>query len=108
MLPEGDARLAYGAMNVGASWLEAGRADLAEPRLREALEIWRAAYVAEPEHEDLRDAAGWLTCCLLVRAAAGEEAAARKAEARRLCEEFGLDWAETQATARQYPYTPPG
>ena len=44
---------------------------------------------------------------LLVRAAAGEEAAAREAEARRLCEEFGFDWAERQATARRYPYTRP-
>ena len=87
MLPEGDARIAYGAMNVGSNWLEAGRADLAEPRLREALEIRRAAYVAEPEHPELRTAAGWLISCLLVRAAAGEEAEANEAEARRLCDE---------------------
>ena len=107
VLPEGDARIAYWGDECGASWLEAGRADLAEPRLREALEIRRAAYVAEPEHPDLRDAAGWLISCLLVRAAAGEDAAANEAEARRLCDEFGLDWAERQAKARQYPTRPP-
>ena len=108
VLPEGDARRAYGPLNSGSNLLEAGRADEAEPLFREALGIWRAAYVAEPEHPELGLAAGWLTLCLLVRAAAGEDAAAREAEARRLADEFGLDWAEMQATARQYPYTPAG
>lgn len=65
-----------------------------------------ALTVAEPEHPELRTAAGWLTLCLLVRAPAGEGAAARNAEARRLCDEFGFDWAERQATARHYPITP--
>jgi hypothetical protein len=108
VLPPGDARIAFGALNTGGTWLEAGRADRAEPLLQEALEIRRAAFVSEPDHPQLRNAAAWLTLCLLVRAAAGAEAARREAEARKLCDEFGLDWAEEQATARHYPQPPAG
>ena len=50
VLPPGDARIATGAMNTGAAWLEAGRADAAEPLLQEALETLRAAFEAEPDH----------------------------------------------------------
>lgn len=106
VLPEDDTRLATGALNTGANWLEAGRADLAEPLLAEALEIRRAAYVEEPQHPELRTAAGWLISCLLVRAAAGENAGLREMQARQLAEEFGFDWAERQAKARDYDYTP--
>lgn len=106
VLPEDDTRLAYGAINVGSNWLRAGRADLAEPLLQEALEIWRAAYVEEPQHPELRLAAGWLIRCLLVRAAAGENAGLREMQARQLAEEFGFDWEERQAKARDYDYTP--
>jgi hypothetical protein len=106
VLPEGDTRLATGAMNVGSNWLEAGRADLAEPLLAEALEIRRAAFVEEPQHPELRLAAGWLIRCLLVRAAAGENAGLREMQARQLAEEFGFDWETEQAKARNYDYTP--
>ncbi|WP_101069249.1 tetratricopeptide repeat protein [Roseovarius salinarum] len=108
VLPPGDARIAFGAMNTGSKWLEAGRADRAEPLLREALEKLRAAFVAEPDHPDLRNAASWLISYLLVRAAAGADAERREAEARALADEFGLDWAERQATARQYIHPPAG
>ena len=106
VLPEGDTRLATAAMNVGSNWLEAGRADLAEPLLAEALEIRRAAFVEEPQHPELRLAADWLIRCLLVRAAAGENVGLREMQARQLAEEFGIDWAERQAEARQLNYTP--
>ena len=64
--------------------------------------------MAEPDHPQLRTAAGWLTLCLLVRATAGQDAARREAEARKLCCDFGLDWAERQAKARHYPPSPGG
>lgn len=106
MLPAGDARLAYGALNTGVNLLEAGAADRAEPLLQEALEIRRAAFVAEPDHPELRIAAGWLISCLLVRAAAAENRKAKTAAARNLCAEFGLDWQERLETVNRYPYTP--
>jgi hypothetical protein len=108
VLPPGDARIATGAMNTGAAWLEAGRADAAEPLLHEALATLRDAFEAEPDHPDLRNAASWLTLCLVVRAAAGQDAARREAEARALADDFGLDWAEEQAKARRYPHPPAG
>lgn len=108
VLPAGDARIATVAMNTGGMWLEASRADAAEALLQEALAIRRAAFVAEPDHPELREAAGWLTRCLLVRAAAGQDAARRAAEARALADEFRLDWAAAQAMARQYPQPPAG
>ena len=107
-LPPGDARIATAAMNTGAAWLRDGRADAAEPLLREALEPLRDAFEAEPDHPDLRTAAGWLTRCLLVRAAAGQDTARHEAEARALADEFGLDWATMQAEAGHYSHPPPG
>lgn len=103
VLPPGDARLATGAMNTGATWLKSGRPDLAEPLLREALEILGAAFAAQPQHPDRLDAAGWLIACLLVRARAGVNRGAREAEAKMLCARYGFDFAERQANARQYP-----
>jgi hypothetical protein len=72
------------------------------------VEKLRAAFVAEPDHPNLRLAAFWLISCLLVRAAAGQDAAHREAAARKLCDDFGLDWAEEQATARRYINPPAG
>lgn len=107
VLPPGDARLANVLVNTGSFLLEAGRtATAAEPLLQEALAIWRAAYVVEPQHPELRIAAGWLISCLLVLAVAEEDAARRRVEARALADEFGFDWAECEAKAAQYPYDP--
>ena len=106
VLPSGDARLAYGLMNTGSYLLEAGGAATAEPLLQEALAVRRAAYVAEPQHPDLLVTAGWLISCLLVLAAAGEDAGRRRVEARALADEFGFDWAECEAKAAQYSYDP--
>jgi tetratricopeptide (TPR) repeat protein len=108
VLPPGDARIAPAAMNTGGMLLEAGRADAAEALLQEALAIRRENFEAEPDHPELRLAAGWLTLCLLVRAAAGQDTARREAAARELAADFGLDWAERQARARQYPHPPAG
>ncbi|WP_179141888.1 tetratricopeptide repeat protein [Salibaculum halophilum] len=107
-LPTGDTRIAIGAMNTGAEWLRAGRADAAEALLQEAVDIRRRAFEAEPDHPDLRTSAGWLISCLLVRAAAGQDTTRCQKEARALADEFGLDWAERQATARHYPQPPAG
>ena len=68
VLPSGDARIAYGALNTGAAWLQSGAAGTAEPLLREALEIREAVFAAQPQHPDRRAAAQWLIACLLVRA----------------------------------------
>lgn len=107
-LPGKDARVATGALNTGAMWLEAGRADAAEELLQEAVETLRRAFVAEPEHPELRTAASWLMSCLLVRAAAGQDTARRESAARALADDFGLDWADEQAKARRYPQPPAG
>ena len=108
VLPLGDARLGYGLLNTGAMWLTAGRADLAEPLLREALELWQGVYAAQPQHPDTRNAAGWLILCLLRRAAAEENRGLREMEARKLCEVYGFDFEERKVTAMQHPYAPEG
>ena len=50
VLPPGDARLGLGLLNRGSGWLQAGQADLAEPFLREALELWQGVYARQPKH----------------------------------------------------------
>lgn len=106
VLPPGDARLGYGLMNTGAMWLKAGRADLAEPLLREALALWQGVYAGQPQHPDTRDAADWLILCLLRRAAAGENRGKREMEARQMCDRYGFDFEARKVTAIQYPYAP--
>ncbi len=106
VLPEGDARLATGAMNSGASWLRVGDAAEAEPLLREALAIREAAFAEQPQHPERRNAAGWLIACLLVRARAGVNRGAREAEAKRLSAEYGFDFAEMERLSRQFPDLP--
>ena len=106
VLPPGDARLGYGLVNTGAGWLRAGRADLAEPLLREALELWQGVFAKQPQHPDTRGAADWLISCLLRRAAAGENWGLREMEARQLCDRYGFDLEVEKVKAMQYPYTP--
>jgi len=74
--------------------------------LTEALEILRAAYVEEPQHPDLRNAASWLIRCLLVLAVAGEDREENEKKALQLCEEFGFDLEERQAHALSHPHVP--
>lgn len=107
VLPVGDARLGYSALNGGASWLQAGNSARAEPLLRKALAIWEAAFADQRQHPDRRDAAEWLISCLLVRARAGINRGAREAEAKRLCAEYGFDFAEMERRSRQFPDSPP-
>ena len=106
VLPPGDARLGYALLNTGAEWLKSGLADRAEDLLEQALELWRAVYVEQPQHPDIRDAAEWLILCYLVRARAGENRGEREARAKRLCKEFGFDFAHKQQHAKTYPYAP--
>jgi tetratricopeptide (TPR) repeat protein len=106
VLPPEDARVAIGLINTGAMWLSSGAPGRAEPMLREALDLWQAVHAERPRHPDTRNAADWLISCLLVRARAGEDTAEHEDEARRLCDRYGFDFAERQAIARQYPYTP--
>ncbi|MDJ0822621.1 MAG: TIR domain-containing protein [Paracoccaceae bacterium] len=106
VLPPGDARLGYGLVGTGAMWLKAGRADLAEPLLDEALEVEGAAYDNYAQHPEGKQTAYWLISCLLTRARAGENTGAREARAKQLCKEFGFDFEEMQQEALQYPYTP--
>ena len=98
--------MGYGLMNTGAMWLKAGRADLAEPLLREALALWQGVYAGQPQHPDTRDAADWLILCLLRRAAAGENRGKREMEARQMCDRYGFDFEARKVTAIQYPYAP--
>ncbi|QIE54703.1 tetratricopeptide repeat protein [Pikeienuella piscinae] len=106
VLPASDARLAHGALNSGAMWLMGGAAEKAEPLLREALEIREAAFAAQPQHPDRRDAADWLIACLLTRARAGVNRGAKEAEAKRLCAQYGFDFKKRQSNALQYPTAP--
>ncbi|MCC5957086.1 MAG: tetratricopeptide repeat protein [Natronohydrobacter sp.] len=107
VLAPGDARLGTSAVNVGACWLEAGDAARAEPLLREGLDIFETAFAAQPQHPDTRDAAGWLISCLLVRAQGGVNTGARQAEAKRLCAQYGFDYAEMVGHAQNYADTTP-
>jgi len=106
VLPPGDVQLGYGLLNTGAAWLEAGRADLAEPRLQEALDLWQLVYAGQPQHPATRAAAGWLISCLLRRAAAADNRGRREMEARQLSDRYGFDFAERRAEAMRYPYDP--
>jgi tetratricopeptide (TPR) repeat protein len=106
VLPPGDARLGYGLMNTGASRLRGGQADLAEPLLREALELRQQVYAGQPQHPEARGAARWLILCLLQRAAAGENRGLREMEARGLCERYGFEFDEMKVEAMRYPYVP--
>ena len=105
-LAPGDARLATSAMNVGSICLELGAAAEAEDLLREALGIWEAVFADQPDHPDRRNAAGWLISCLMVRARQGVNRGMREAEARRLCGQYGFDYDERVAKARDYPDAP--
>lgn len=105
-LPAGDARLAHSAMTSGARCLEAGEAEQAEPLLREALEIHETVFAAQPQHPERQNAADWLISCLLTRAGAGVNRGAREAEAKRLCAQYGFDFAEQQAHALRYLISP--
>ncbi len=98
-----DSRLAESVLNVGISRLKFRRPDLAEPLLREALGIFEAAFAAQSQHHGRRSAADGLITCLLVRARAGVNRGLREAEAKTLCARYGLDFAEMQDKARQYP-----
>lgn len=108
VLPPGDARLGYGLVNTASGWLRAGHADLAEPLLREALELWLGIFSMQPQHPDRRSAAYWLTACLLRRAAAGENRGLREMEARQLCDRYGFEFEEQRALGMKHPYTPGG
>ena len=78
------------------------RADLE----REALEIWEIAYAAQRRHPVRLEAAATLIMCLVSRAQAGENWGYREMQARQLCDRYGFDFDERQATASQYPRTP--
>ncbi len=108
VLPPGDARLGYGLVNTGSSWLEAGRADRAEALLQEARDLLWAVHEGNAAHPEVRSAAGWLVDCLLVRARAEDNRGAREARAKRICAEVGLDFDARAAIAARYPYTPGG
>lgn len=107
VLDPGDARLGYSLMNTGAYWLVSGSVHRAEPLLREALELWQKVFTAQPQHPETRNAADWLISCLFVLARAGDDADARRAEARALCDRYGYDFAEREELAKQYPLAPP-
>ncbi len=106
VLPPRDARLGYGLLNTGSTWLKAGRADTAEPLLREALALWQGVYAGQPQHRNTRNAASWLVSCLLRRAAAGENRGLREMQARQLCDRYGFDFEECKVIAMQFPYAP--
>ncbi|WP_299861223.1 toll/interleukin-1 receptor domain-containing protein [uncultured Hoeflea sp.] len=107
VLDPGDARLGYSLVNTGSYWLQSGSANRAEALLREALELRRTVFAAQPQHPETRNAASWLISCLLVLARAGDDPDARQAGARALCAQYSFDFAEREESARQYPLAPP-
>lgn len=104
VLPESDARLGYSLLNVGAMSLRNGAADRAECLLEKALQIRQQAYIENPRHPEIVNAASFFVSCLLTRARAGENTGMREMRARQLCDEFGFDFEEEKRKAEQYPY----
>ncbi|WP_424975464.1 tetratricopeptide repeat protein [Dinoroseobacter sp. S124A] len=98
--------LAAYAMNSGSTRLEAGQAGTAEGLLREAYQIHCEIFATRPDHQYLKTSAGWLTSCLLSLVRAGEDPAGRHREAREICARHGLDFAELETDAAQYPISP--
>ncbi|MFN3144028.1 MAG: NB-ARC domain-containing protein [Paracoccaceae bacterium] len=114
-LPEEDRDIALGHGTLGMALMEMGdlpgalaELDRAEALLQEAHELWWAVHEGNAAHPEVRNAAGWLVHCLLVRARAGENRGAREAKAKRICAEVGLDFETLAAQAADYPYTPGG
>jgi Tfp pilus assembly protein PilF len=103
VLPPGDARLAYGCLNVGTLRLKAGQARQAEDLLREAYDLWNA--LLPSDHPELRNAAGWLTSCYLVLARLPGAKGLYEAKAKAICDRHGLDLATQQAFADTLPLT---
>jgi len=101
-----DNALSAYAMNTGSTWLEAGEAARAEAPLREAHGILAEIFASRPDNEDRRGSAGWLISCLYTLARAGDDPAARRAEAAALCAVYGFDPAERESIAKQYPIAP--
>ncbi|MFN3260803.1 MAG: tetratricopeptide repeat protein [Pikeienuella sp.] len=106
ILPDGDLRLSPYLANIGLSLLYAGDAGKAESHLRESLDVSKRAQVLEPDHPSLKNSASLLILCLLVRARAGVNSGRRVAEAKRLCAEYGFDFAEQERVSHQYPDSP--
>jgi tetratricopeptide (TPR) repeat protein len=106
-LDPGDARLGTSLVNTGSYWLKSGSVHRAEALLREALELRQKVFAEQPQHPETRNAASWLISCLLVLARAGDDAEARRAEARALCAQYGFDFDQEIEHAKQYPRTPP-
>ncbi|MEL6265807.1 MAG: hypothetical protein AAFR52_09200, partial [Pseudomonadota bacterium] len=79
-----------------------GEPAAAEGSLGEALAIRRDAFDAtSPRHPYTVDTADWLVSCLLTLDLV-EGGGARQDEARRLCDEYGLDWDKQMRLAEGY------
>jgi len=100
-----DIDLGYSPNYLGSFLLEARRPAEAEPMLREALAIRRAAFDDEtPQHDRTRGTAEWLAACLLTREILGhplpDGAGPREVEAPRLCEDYHHDLDDCRSHAR--------
>ncbi|MEM1151061.1 MAG: tetratricopeptide repeat protein [Pseudomonadota bacterium] len=100
VLPPGDARLGTSLNTHGGLLLKDGQTVEAEGLLREALELRRRAY-GRDDHPNVKNTVSWLVSCLLVLARGGDTE--KRADAERLCTEFGLDWEKEQRDALQFP-----
>ncbi|WP_424965004.1 hypothetical protein [Dinoroseobacter sp. S375] len=98
--------IATDARNAGSTRLEAGQVTSAETLLREAYQIHSEIFASRPDHQDLKNSAGWLTSCLLTRARAGDDPEGRHREAQEICARHGLDFAECETIAAKYPISP--
>ncbi|MEL6954422.1 MAG: tetratricopeptide repeat protein [Pseudomonadota bacterium] len=108
LTPPGASNRAYRAtraINIGATWLEAGAPERAEPLLREANGICAEIFAEAPGHSLLQNAAGWLADCLLVLDRR-DGTRQREAEARELNAVTRSDWSARVKGANTLPLTP--
>lgn len=92
------ALLGFRLGNLGYYLLMTGALEEAEDRLTEAMARRSEAY-ANPFHPSLVGTTEWLAICLLIRAARGVNAGARRARAAALAKAHGLDLTKLEARA---------
>lgn len=98
--------LAASLNSLGGKYLMVGAADRAVPHLRECYDIRIEIYAEVPNHSDLRATAAWLATALLVQARAGKNIYQREAEAKVICNDYGLVFDTVKQDAERYPLEP--
>jgi len=107
ILKTGDkADLATSLNNLAGCYLLAGDPDRATSHFRESYGIRKDIYAENSSHSWLNATAVWFATALLVQARAGQNLPQRKMEAKTICNDHGLDFAQIEADAQIFPLTP--